>query len=388
MQASGSALDLSRTLLADVILAVREERWSGVLALTQGEVSKGLYFVEGGIAFAASTLEEDRLGANLYRGGRITEEQFRAAMRASEAPGQTLGRALVEAGVLSSAELATALTAQVERIVLSVLRWSSGVLRREPMDRPVPADLALELDLRRLLLLGLRQYPDVARLERQLGDPDRVLRRVSPPPFDTEGLPLLPVERAVLALGTRPVAVRQLLDLPHPRPAVARAVAGLLAAGLLADLRPAPVSRSAETPAPPSRVLAPGPPEAPAFPSPEAAVRAAGELLERGERSRALEMLSECLARDPAARAARRLLALTLARDPGFAEEVELHFRLALEHQPSDSELRYALASYYRRAGMTTRALLHLRLVLSADPEHAAAWRDLAQIEAEQARRR
>ena len=40
-------------------------------------------------------------------------------------------------------------------------------------------------------------------------------------------------------------------------------------------------------------------------------------------------------------------------------------------------ELRYALASYYRRSGMAARAILQLRLVLSADSGHAGAWRDL-----------
>ena len=79
---------------------------------------------------------------------------------------------------------------------------------------------------------------------------------------------------------------------------------------------------------------------------------------------------------------------MTLAQDGGFDPEVELHFRLALEKTPSDSGLRYAFASYYRRAGMTARALLHLRLVLSTDPEHAAAWRELGEMEAAQARRR
>ena len=68
-----SVLDLAQALVAEEITRVRAERWSGVLALSQGEVAKGLYFVDGEIAFAASTVEEDRLGACLFRVGRITE---------------------------------------------------------------------------------------------------------------------------------------------------------------------------------------------------------------------------------------------------------------------------------------------------------------------------
>ncbi|HSD65337.1 MAG TPA: DUF4388 domain-containing protein, partial [Vicinamibacteria bacterium] len=200
-------LDLSRALLAQEIGRVRAEGWSGVLALSQGDVAKGLYFVEGAIAFAASTVEEDRLGACLFRDGRITESQFHRAMREREASGRPLGQALVDMGHLAPAELAAAVSAQVERIVLSVLRWTTGTLRREPMDRPLPADLALDLDTDRLLLLGMRQFPDVERLERALGPPERRLRRVSPWPFDYEQVPASPAERAALALGTRSVAL-------------------------------------------------------------------------------------------------------------------------------------------------------------------------------------
>ncbi len=230
-----SGLDLTQALVAEEIVRVRGEAWSGVLALRQGDVAKGLYFVDGGIAFAASTVEEDRLGACLFRAGKITESQFRAAMREAEASGRPLGHTLVDMGLLFPEELAAAVAAQVERIVLSVLRWTTGALQREPMDRPLPADLALDLNTHRLLLLGMRQFPDTERLERALGAAERRLRRVAPWPFDYEQVPPAPVERAVLALCTRSVALGDLTALPHPRPQVTRAVYALLVGGLLED---------------------------------------------------------------------------------------------------------------------------------------------------------
>ncbi len=233
---AGRVVDLSRALLADEIRRARRERWSGVFALAQGQVAKRLVFVRGEIAFAGSTVEEDMLGANLYRAGKITEAQFRAAMRASEGPGRHIGDALTRAGVLTSQELARAVSAQFERIVLSLLRWTSGTLRREPLLRPpLPGGVAVDLDTRMLLLVGMRQFPDVARLEAALGPAARPLRRVSPPPFDVERVPPSPAERAVLALCTRSAPVSHLLSLPHGRPEVVRAIHGLLAGGLLED---------------------------------------------------------------------------------------------------------------------------------------------------------
>ena len=61
VEGSAEVADLSRVLVADEIGRVRRQGWSGVLALSQGEVSKGVFFLDGGIVFAASTVEEDRL---------------------------------------------------------------------------------------------------------------------------------------------------------------------------------------------------------------------------------------------------------------------------------------------------------------------------------------
>ena len=393
-----SVLDLSQALVAEEIVRVRAEGWSGVLALTQGEVAKGLYFVDGAITFAASTVEEDRLGACLFRAGKITESQFRAAMRECEVSGCPLGQALVDMGHLTPGELAAAVTAQVERIVLSVLRWTNGALRREPMDRPLPADLALDLNTHRLLLLGTRLFPDPERLDRALGPPGRRLRRVTPWPFDYDQVPASPAERAALALGTRSVALGDLMSLPHPRPQVVRGVYALLVGGLLEDA-PARVPAPALGPPPEAvRAVIPQPRPAPAevdltpLPPPpqtaEDAERAARGFLEKGFRQRAIEVLHEALDRYPEAHGPRRLLAMTRGRESGFQPEVEKLFLTSLEREPQDAELRYALACYYRRSGMAARAMLQLRLVLSADSGHAAAWRDLGELEAGETRRR
>jgi tetratricopeptide (TPR) repeat protein len=382
-------------LVADEIARARNERWSGVLAMSQGEVSKGIYFLEGDVVFAASTVEEDRLGACLFRAGRLSESQFRAAMREVESSGFPLGYVLVESRVLSPGELTGALAAQVERIVLSVLRWTSGTLRRDAMDRPIPADQTLELNTNRLLLLGMRLFPDTDRLERSLGDPLRRLRRVSPPSFDYEQVEASPAERAALAFCARGAAVGELLTMPHPRPQLVRAVHALISGGLIEEApasqraRPPEMSPASPVPAWQSYELEPEPePEEAVERTPEEVESFVRGLLERGHRERAIAILREAVANHPGARAPRRLLALTLGREGGYQPAIEQLFVDLLESEPSDTELRYALASYYRKGGLAGRAILQLRIVLSADSGHAAAWRDLGELEAGPTRRR
>ena len=390
--ASGSEiLDLSRVLLSEEISRVRRERWSGVLALTQGEVAKGIYFVDGAIAFAASTVEEDRLGANLFRIGKITEPQFRAAMRGSEGPGHRLGQALIEAGVLTPEELAAAVTGQVERIVLSVLRWTSGQLRREAMDRPIPADCALDLQTNPLVLLGCGSSRTWAGWSgrwgpRNGGSGGR--RRCRSTTTACRRLPRS-ARCSPCAPGTRPSPTswpcltrgRSWCDRPTRSSPRACSRSG----GASRSSPPARARGAAGTGggAAPEVVFTPPPHP----PDPEEGEQMARLLLEKGHRPRAIAVLTEVLERHPEAQGCRRLLAMTLAQEGGFDPAVERHFLTALEKQPDDVELRYRLATYYRRAGMSARALLQLRLVLSVDSGHAGAWRDLGELEAGEGRR-
>jgi Flp pilus assembly protein TadD len=433
---AGQAFDIARVLVSEEVRQIRRERWTGVLALAQGDVAKGLYFIDGEVVFAASTVEEDRLGANLFRIGRITEAQFHSAMATAQAPGRRLGQAHIDAGVLRPEELAAAVVGQAERIALSVLRWTSGRLQRRAMDRPLPADLILELRTGRLLLLGARLFPSPGRLELALGGPGTRLRRVPIRPFAYDDLPPSPPERAVLALSAHETTLGEALRLPHPRPELIRAIYGLVASGMVESLEaepevvappplPAPAAEEEPAPAPvPAEEPAPAPvppptreieidaetalgaevwpepepgyafddgeeaePQAAGPPSPETGEQQALSLLERGQREAAVELLKTLVEAHPDAHGCRRLLAMTLAQTGPFQKEAERHCLAALETDSKDVELRHRLATYYRRAGMTARAVLQLRLILSVDPGHAGAWRDLGELEAAEGKR-
>jgi len=391
----GRAVSVADVLVSEEIRRIRRDRWSGVLALNREGSAKGIYFLDGDIAFAASTVEEDRLGANLVRVGRITDAEFKAAMAVAQAPGQRLGQALIAAGVLSPIELAAAVTGQVERIVFSVLRWTSGRSQRRGMDRPLPADLLLDLSTPRLLLLGARVFPDPERLAGVLGGTSATLRRMGRAVFDYEGLPASPPERAVLAVCARETTLGELLRLPHPRPRLLRAAYALVAGGMVevvggqieaprpgdtdSGARPA-AERGGPVAEAPAEAATPVARETPA--DPDTGEHRARELLERGQRERAVEVLTALVEEHPRAMGGRRLLAMTLAQDGGFDRTVERLFLEVLEVEPKDTALRYRLATYYRRAGMRARAMLQLRLVLSSDPGHAGAWRDLGELEA------
>ncbi|HVQ31998.1 MAG TPA: hypothetical protein VMV21_20535, partial [Vicinamibacteria bacterium] len=112
-------------------------------------------------------------------------------------------------------------------------------------------------------------------------------------------------------------------------------------------------------------------------------VREARRLKDLGDGDRALPLLLKAVEKDPKDHPARRELAIALAADPALAPKAERHFLAALEQDPLDTDLRYRLAVFYKKAGLKARALLHLRVVVGRDPHHAAAIRDLRELQTE-----
>src|SRR5262245_33897028 len=252
--------DLRQTLLLDEVRGLRRRRWSGVVALASGDVRKGIYLRRGGFVFAASTVEEDKLGEHLVRTGRITREQFETAIQESQGPGRRLGQALVETGAVAEGDLDALVAEQVRSIALSAFRWTSGEVRYQQVEEPIPSDLALALSTDRLPLEGTRIFPDVARLEASLGDPTRRVRRAGQFPFEYASIPGSPAEKLVLEKAGAGARIVELLGLPLPRPQLVRAVFALLAGGLLEE-EEAATGPSAVTPE--SVVRSPSPAPAP-----------------------------------------------------------------------------------------------------------------------------
>lgn len=416
--------DLEKTLLTETIRYLHRTLWSGVVAVSSGDVTKGLYLRRGRFVFAASTVEDDKLGEFLVRTARISREQFAAALEAAQAPGKRLGQALVEIGAVKDLDLEDLVAEQLHMIALSTFRWSVGMALLEVVEEPIPADLALPLSTERLLLEGARTYPDPRRLEQALGDPSRRVQRAenTRPAFNYRRLSESKAEKAVLAALRAPKKIADLLTLSSPRPALVRAVYALYVGGLLEDASsetPATgvtvVSPPPEVPAPPpgpvgavaaepivSSVSAPAAaaePIAPPAPAPPAASavaflpgpaalssdveKEARALLDKGERARALTLLHDEAERNPKARGCRRMLALLVAhQEQGLSPGLEQLMLGLLEEDARDVELRYRLAMSYKKAGIAARAIVQLKQVLATDPGHAAAWRDLAELEA------
>jgi tetratricopeptide (TPR) repeat protein len=485
--------DLEHVLLSEEILSLHRAQASGIVEVCSKTISKNLYLQSGRIVFASSSDEQDRLGEQLIRLGRISRAEFAAVYRHSREHQQRLGETLVDAGLVDGDELGALVARQVQKIVLSLFRWTNGMLRFEEKNEPITADLKVDLSLRRLLFEGMRAFPDAVRLERALGNPEQRLRVTAQPPFDIGRVALSPVERDIIADASSELRISDVFARSAARSLLVQGLYALLVGGIVerreADVAPNLSVIEGDTETFQLAMTDTHPP----FLSEEAArsdlratilkryeslprathydilgvvrtasheeidaayrsltreqdeewselandaqmgsiistlrlrrreaylalsdhnrrvaydrslesnggprsvevtaeahgralrlSREAKSALERGDRDNAVTMLLEGVDLDPHDNTCRRLLALMLAQHPTLARRAERHFLTALDLNPGDVDLRFRLALYYKKLGLSARAIVQLKAVLGAHPAHDEARRELNALE-------
>ncbi|HNX98506.1 MAG TPA: DUF4388 domain-containing protein, partial [Candidatus Aminicenantes bacterium] len=137
----GDLQDASPILL---LFRVHERGLTGILHLKQDETQKVLYFHRGRFTWAISNAAVDRLETVLVQGGRCTREAVEAL--GSLPTGEHVGKALVEAGVVTLEELIAGSRDQLKGIVASVLFWNRGSYQFT-LDPPPEKIVSLDLEI-------------------------------------------------------------------------------------------------------------------------------------------------------------------------------------------------------------------------------------------------
>ncbi len=166
---------LSDIGLPQVLITLQSSGSTGVLSLVNAGVRKSIYFLDGKLVFAASSLTQDRLGEVLLRGAKISADEY---LRLSQRirGGQRLGKALVEGGILSPKDLWWAIGQQVREIVWSLFTWEDGYFSFEEDDLPRREKIKLDLHAEELVVEGIRRSDGTGAIRRHFVPLDCILK--------------------------------------------------------------------------------------------------------------------------------------------------------------------------------------------------------------------
>lgn len=225
--------NLSIMHLAEALFFLAMTKKTGVLILKHEEVTKRVYYENGEIVFAASSLNEERLGDILLLQGVMTEAQYRRSVALLE-PGKRQGRVLVEMGVITPEDLWKVVCEQVESIIYSLFEWAQGYFEFLEGDLPTDERIKLAVSIPNLILEGMRRIKDPALIEPHLPEDARLLYRIVWDEEESGQVHLTREEKEMLAHVASGMTVKEACELSSLHLDEARSILfRLLSAGLL-----------------------------------------------------------------------------------------------------------------------------------------------------------
>lgn len=111
--------------LCDILALVGQAGWRGELAVLDGDDMRSVFFDQGNVVGALTNVEDERLGAVLYRYGVIDADQRDRVMGLVKS-GKRFGEAAIELGVLKQDQIFKYIGKQVDEIVFATLTVADG----------------------------------------------------------------------------------------------------------------------------------------------------------------------------------------------------------------------------------------------------------------------
>ncbi|MEM6792531.1 MAG: DUF4388 domain-containing protein [Acidobacteriota bacterium] len=192
---------LAETSLAEMLWTIYRHKVPGLVEITNGEITKRIHVVDGNVVHASSTDRSDRLGAFLYRTGKLSRQDLTETMSLQEDSGKRHGQLLIEQNLMTPGDLYESIKGQMESILWSLFSWQTGELTFSIGEHEEPLMIKIHLPMRQVIVRGTQKIADPKPLVAKLGRKSTVFE----PAYEAEDL----IE---IALGAEEYALLRLID--------------------------------------------------------------------------------------------------------------------------------------------------------------------------------
>jgi hypothetical protein len=199
--------DLSGFPIADFIAFAHQSRLSGMLTVATTGAERGIAFKDGEVRRAQSSVANERIGAVAIRLGFANEKQVDLAVQS----GKALGKALVDAGVISPNDLWKCFHEQVTSVFHAILLSRDGtfhLMDEEISERPATP---LAVNTQSLLMDGIRRIDELSLFTARIPGPRSYVRPHEP----RRAITLKAPERTLLTLVDGRSTVAELAARAH-----------------------------------------------------------------------------------------------------------------------------------------------------------------------------
>ncbi len=149
---------------------ILKDQLSGLLIVTSGDTRKDLFFVNGRLAFASSSLEEEHLGEILISMGKINRVHLEKVLDIKRNPSYQnyrIGELLVKTKKLDKRDFYYALKAQVQKIAVSTFPLTEGEWRFIVKSPKIPNPQSFKIKLPEIIPEGVKKLEDISYFRRK-----------------------------------------------------------------------------------------------------------------------------------------------------------------------------------------------------------------------------
>jgi hypothetical protein len=234
--------------LPDVFRLLAHNRVTGALRIVRESGDGIIYFRDGEVYFAFSSLTREFLGQRLVNAKLITQGQLLRILDEQKKSGgsKRLGDLIVEKGVISKELLDTFIKEQIQDAIFNLLQWDMGQFSFEP-DEVSPQEVGLSVSAENLIMESSRRLEEWEVIQRRIPSLDVVVRMAPTPPENAMEINIKPEEWTLLVLADGERTVRDIAAATERSEFEAcKILYGLVTAGLL-DVASAPQRVAAAT---------------------------------------------------------------------------------------------------------------------------------------------
>jgi serine/threonine protein kinase len=226
--------NISATPVVFLLRSLYRQHFTGkLICINDLGVSKTVYFNQGTIVFAHSSVKSEWLSEWLVRAGHISAADYERITTIVEANSILFDRIVVELQILSEERLRPLITVHIASIIYSLFEWTTG--RYELGLEQVPeGPVHLLVSTANIIFEGIRRLEDIYLVEKWLGNLSRKFVATTDPQLLYQIIDFTPKEEFIIGYIVGAVSIEELLAIDNmPKRETFKTVCGLLLAGIL-----------------------------------------------------------------------------------------------------------------------------------------------------------
>ena len=219
--------------LPDIFRLMSLSKKTGQLEVQRSAGSGKVFFRDGEVYFAESSLSKEPLGQKLVQMKVVTEGQLRKALDQHASEGKRLGQVLLETGMVTEDDVMTAVRQQIEDAAFDLLRWELGEFIWEPGVETEP-EVPIFVSVENLIMEASRRLDELEVIQRKIPSGETVLAMAATPPQGAVEINITPNEWQILVLVNGHRSVDEIAEFTGmDQFAAMKVLYGMVSAGLI-----------------------------------------------------------------------------------------------------------------------------------------------------------